>query len=286
MKKFLLSLLLAVAVSGCATDGNSPSGTRPETVEMLVRQGGDARFLGRAHGMDGWLVKLGDNVRAMYVAPDGKGVVVGLMHDENGDNLTVRQIEALQPSGDAEPVAAQEEAAAQEPGNEDAVAASPASAEAEQDPAKAAWEAAGTLAYVPIGNADAPVIYVMFDPRCSYCALYLSDLLEGPISARKLNVRMVPVSVLGDASVRLAASLLGAPVPAEAILRHAIGRSMELPEPTEENMAVVRHNSEVLSGLGLRSTPRTIYRTPAGEYGVITGAPQNLAAFITLVTAP
>ncbi|HAU29991.1 MAG TPA: hypothetical protein DCW68_07800 [Rhodospirillaceae bacterium] len=287
MKKLMACAFMLLGLSGCVTDGATPVGPRPETVEMLVRQGGEARFLGRAHGMDGWLVKLDDNVRAMYVAPDGKGVVVGLLHDGNGENLTIRQIEALALADKLAKAAETETARGianvlpAEKAVEGTAVAAPVA-----DPAQAAWEAAENLTYVSIGAEGAPVVYVMFDPRCSFCSMYLADLLEGPISTQKLNVRLLPVSVLGEDSVRMVASMLGAPVPAEAILRHAIGRGGELPAPTEENMAEVRHNSEVLSSLGLRSTPRTIYRTPAGEYGVVTGAPKDMAAFVGLVTGP
>jgi len=283
MKRLAAVAFLLLGLAGCATDGTTnaamtPAGY-PEPVAMIVRQGGEAQSLGREYGMDGWLVKLGGSVRAMYVTPDGKGAVVGLLHGEGGENITVRQVEAL-----ARQVVADSPAPAVKPAEkvevQPAVPAAPAN---DSDVALRAWAEASSLKYVSLGDVKAPVVYVMFDPRCPYCTSYLADLLDGPISGDKLNVRLLPVSVLGEESVKMAAGLLSAADPAEAFLRHAIGGG-SVPEATADNMAAVRHNTEVMNALGLRSTPRTIYKTAVGEYGVMTGAPNDMAAFVKLVS--
>ena len=67
----------------------------PDTLQLLVDRGAQARFLGTRHGMHGWVTIFQGQEQYYYATPDGKGFLMGLLFDKDGTMATVGQVREL-----------------------------------------------------------------------------------------------------------------------------------------------------------------------------------------------
>lgn len=119
---------------------------------------------------------------------------------------------------------------------------------------------------------QAPDAYVLFDPLCSYCAEQWRNFQ--PLQSRVL-VKWVPVGVLSENSVDLAAMLLLSEDPEVSMTDHlaSVGSestAVDAGEISEATRASVRQNNLVLNRLGTKSVPTIVYRDRSTGGVVVT----------------
>ena len=135
-------------------------------------------------------------------------------------------------------------------------------------------------AFLEQGSPGAPLLYVMFDPRCPHCA-DLHAALEKSVSEGRVAVRWVPVDVLGDEP--LAARVLDtrdAPDGAAAMARifdaawSSEALAEDAPEPSEGNRAAAAQNAETLALLshGGAAVPQIFYLARSGSFQIARGS--------------
>lgn len=135
-------------------------------------------------------------------------------------------------------------------------------------------------AFLEEGSADAPLLYVVFDPRCPHCA-DLHTALAKSVAEGRVAVRWVPVDVLGDEP--LAARVLDARDAADGTA--AMTRIFEAtwsseaiaagaPEPSEQNRTAAAQNAETLALLshGGAAVPQIFYLARSGSFQIARGS--------------
>src|SRR5690606_22431650 len=68
----------------------------PAAIQDLVDRGAQIRYLGKKHGMDGWITIYQGQEQYYYVTQDKEGFVMGVLFDKAGDMVTVEQVRKLQ----------------------------------------------------------------------------------------------------------------------------------------------------------------------------------------------
>lgn len=122
--------------------------------------------------------------KLMYVTPDGKHLILGMVYDTAGNNLTSDDM------------------------NRSAVRPSEASSPSLSPTDKIAlWDAAGTLDYIEEGQGER-IVYAVFDPTCPYCHTLYQDTRKFA-AAGNARIRWIPVAILSESSKGLAAALYG-----------------------------------------------------------------------------
>lgn len=152
----------------------------------------------------------------------------------------------------------------------------PATAAATPPPtAEEAYKLAAGATGVQVGQAMAAnTVYVFFDPQCPHCATLWAE--SKPLLGR-LKMVWIPVQLLGAQSMPLAAAILSAPQPVEAMERHeaqvAQRAALSAPAPDEATRAKVEANTELFKKLGAESVPMLYFRhATTGQYGSYSGA--------------
>lgn len=75
-----------------------------------------------------------------------------------------------------------------------------------------------------VGNAEAPSVYMVYDPACPHCARSIRNL-EPRISAGELQLRVILVPMVSDESLGLAAGILASATPVETFMENALQRA-------------------------------------------------------------
>jgi len=97
----VLFLLFIFALPVNALAQNSVP-TMPDALKVLEERGAQSRYLGKKHGLDGWITIFQGQEQYYYVTPDGAGFIMGLMFDKEGEMVTLQQVRELQKQGDGE----------------------------------------------------------------------------------------------------------------------------------------------------------------------------------------
>ena len=114
-----------------------------------------------------------------------------------------------------------------------------------------------------VGRDGAAVAYAVLDPGCPHCAKAMLNLRH-KVERGEMQIRVVPVAALGNASAELLAAILADPSPAEAFWRHEIqlatlGSSDLAPRETGQLDSrlrdAIRNNLELASRLGIAGVP-------------------------------
>lgn len=75
--------------------------------------------------------------------------------------------------------------------------------------------------WFPIGNPEAEPIYMVFDPACPYCSRSIRNL-EPRIRGGEIQLRIVLVPAVSDASLGLVSAILAAEDAAEALVQNGL----------------------------------------------------------------
>ncbi len=249
----------------------------PASLQTLVQQGGQVRYLGRELGMDGWIAIRNGKEEYFYAPPDGNALMMGLLFDKNGKMITVRQVKELQEKSGK----SLEPFAANPPAKSTVTANGPLAPPLSKfkTPAEQLYDDVTYANWIPLGSPDAPFIYAFVDPQCPHCHDMLLEMQKKYIESNQLQVRIIPVGFHDD-TVEQAAFLLAAPDPQTVLFKHLNGDKTALPAMPDVNTQGVQRNLAIMQSWKFDVTPIVIYRAANGSVKIVRGKPRDVAALL------
>lgn len=195
-------------------------------------------------GLTGWVVRhpSGEHMVA-YTTPGGEYLLAGAVFDKDGNNLTQQHVAAHVPK-------------------KDYATYMPALRKA--------------TAIVTGRKTDtAPTLYVFIDVNCKYCQQTYKQLANA--GSEGVQVRWLPVAILGPTSSTKMETILSVPDPAAA-LDKAETNFPEGVEPAAKvsgrTAAILEENLELMRNFDLRGTPGIVY-VHGGKPVTVGGAPSQ-----------
>ena len=210
------ALLIQATPSKAQVGGDLPA--IPDALQLLSDRGAQMRYLGREHGMDGWIAIYQGQENYYYVTPDGGAFLMGVMFDKAGEMITVKQVADLQnQSGDVLDFLAADP-------KEDLTEIKQKTNKAFEykTPAERMFAEVENSNWVSFGDKNAPVIYTFMDPQCPHCHSFMNDLREGYLDSGLIQTRMIPVG-FRDETLAQASFLLASPDAQERWYKHLDG---------------------------------------------------------------
>ncbi len=237
----------------------------PPPLQNLVDEGAQIRYLGNDHGLDAWMAIKSGQEQYFYVPPGGTGFLTGLLYDNDGKVVTIRQVQKLRAGG--------EDKLLDDLANDRKMPElSSASEQLFYDVQNANW--------VALGQAGAPVMYSFIDPQCPHCHMMINNMRKADLfDSGKLQLRIIPVGLSEDTSAQ-AAFLIAAPNAQERLFKYLDGDADSLPIKHEINQQGVQRNMMVMQSWKLDATPFSVYRAKDGSVKLVRGQPQDLDATI------
>ncbi len=291
--RFLPVFVALVVLSGpvFAEEAQPPV---PEPIQNMVTNGAQIRYLGREAGLDGWIVLKNGQEQYFYSTPDGQGIVMGVLFNNKGDTLTLRQINALRKkegpaidrlAGYPDPLKKGEDSTSSTAAstttpdfnNPQALIKSVVKSKSEQ-----LYDGVQAANTITIGSANAPAIYIFIDPECPHCHDLIQDFRKsGYLEQGLVQLRLIPVGVLSEESITEAAYLLASPHPEKDLYRHLDGEKNALLADKSVNTQGVQKNIQLMQDWDLSVTPFSVYRSKDGKVRIMEGRPDNLKKVIT-----
>lgn len=121
----------------------------------------------------------------------------------------------------------------------------------------------------------ATTVYVFTDPNCPYCKRFWNDA-QPWVKSGKVQLRHIPVGVLGEGSRKKAAYMLAARDQTRALIDNESGK-----KPARENdikdvqAAQLDRNLEIMTQVGATGTPAILYLDRTGLLQLHPGAAQG-----------
>jgi len=150
----------------------------------------------------------------------------------------------------------------------------------------AQWERITGSHWLADGTDDARatrIVYGFFDANCVYC--HFARLAMEPYMKQGLQVRWIPVAVIGESSGRKAAALFAAQdVGAAMAAGHAKwdeGGFEQARDVSQEIQGKLDQNAALMRALGVQGTPAFFYQDAQGRVQSVLGMP-SLAMVATL----
>lgn len=265
---FLMVFLLAAPAGAQSDQASLPA--MPAPIQELVNQGAQARFLGKEYGLDAWITVKSGQEQYFYVLPDKKAFLMGVLFDDKGKMVTMRQVQRLQSQGDSlldsltdgfeEP----EKKTSKEFGS----------------PSERMFSDIENSNWAPLGQLGAPVMYAFIDPQCPHCHEFISRLRKDYLDKGLTQLRMIPVGFKDDTKAQ-AAYLLAAPNPMERWYRHMDGDAAALPAKSDISDQGVQRNLAIMQQWKLDATPLIVYRSKDGKVKIVRGQPKDIPSLIS-----
>ncbi|MBL8512030.1 MAG: hypothetical protein JNM52_10340 [Betaproteobacteria bacterium] len=249
---------------------------------FLLKNGGQVVAQRQVEGgLTMWtLLKNGKRV-IIFTTPDQKVMLMGTLFDAtSGSNLSDKYFLENPPSA---PAAAEAPLTVPSSANLPAKPAAPATApagaqSASKDPVLymrdtllGVWDT--TTGKPPAANA--PVVYIFFDPLCPYChELYRNTRA---LAARGAVMKWIPVQALGPKGPPLSAAMLRQ---GTASLRAMASKGLQAVEPSAAEYKGLQDNTLMATSLaytvGKRlATPLMVYRDPSGKLSLLFDSGQD-----------
>ena len=291
----ITTLLILLVVAGAApvlAEEKLPD--LPEPLQNMVSEGAQIRYLGREHGLDGWLTIQNGQEQYFYVTADGQAILLGILFNNKGDAITLQQVNAIRqkegpaidrlvgftPREEAKPsISAPSSVNSVVPdlSNPQAMVKAATKSKAEQ-----LFQSVETANWITIGQKSAPAIYSFIDPECPHCHDLIQNIRKsGYLEQGLLQLRLIPVGVLTENSLTEAAYLLAAPDPQKELFRHLDGDKAALLADKTVNTQGVQRNIKLMQDWKLDVTPFSVYRGRDGKVKVLQGVPDDLKKIIT-----
>lgn len=217
-RALLLALSIAAAVPAIA--GEAENAAAPPT--PVVAAGGT--YVGKVGGLDAWRVPGQEDL--VFRASDGQTIIVGRALTVDGRDLTSFYTEALTPPG----------AATGAPTPEAPVAAAPPADDVTAQLDRFATAAKAERLWFSVGSQQAPVVYVVVDPTCPFCAQAM-DKLRPDVEGGHLQLRVILAPFREPLSAQLSYAIMKAEVPAVAYWEHEITTARGGPSPLQPIVA-------------------------------------------------
>jgi thiol:disulfide interchange protein DsbG len=274
--RFALTLILTISVLMPSTaKAQSAIPAMPDALQVLVDRGAQARYLGKRHGMDGWITIFQGQEQYYYVTPNGEGFLMGLMFDKDGTMATIEQVRDLQSqSGEVldflaadRKISSQDLSKAIKETNDAFVY---------KTPAERMFADVENSNWIQFGDKNAPVIYSFMDPQCPHCHEFMKDLKDAYIGKGLVQVRMIPVGFRQE-TLAQAAFLLAVPDAQERWYRHLDGDATAVPAKNGTSTQGIQKNLALMQVWKFSVTPMTVYRGKDGKVKIIRGRAGNMA---------
>lgn len=276
----LFTLFLTLfSVQAYATSGvNEPA--KPEPLQSLEQNGAAIRYLGKDGGLDGWVAIKDGQEQYFYVTPDGQGIVLGVLFNNKGDVVTMRQVEALrkaEPTLDKIANASNTTAPVVPPAAPETKA--PATSSASK--AEQLFQSVEGADWIAVGQKTAPAFYSFIDPQCPHCHDMVQDVRKsGALEKGQIQLRLIPVGLMNEESLKQAANLIAAENAPALLFKHLDGDKKALLSEANPNTQSVQRNMALMQAWKLDVTPFSVYKNKAGEVKILRGRPKDLNALI------
>ncbi len=232
-----------------AMAGMPASAAYPPPVEMAVHHGMRVvRKFPAASGLTGWVLSRDGRYSMAFTTPDGQTMIVGVLMDKTGADLTSAYRAKFIPKPDYAKL----------------------------------FGGLGSTGYIVEGAVHhaKSVLYVFFDPNCIFCHLTWKALQ--PYEKAGLQVRWIPVAFLKPTSAGKAAAIMQAKDP-QAAFRHnessfntatEDGGIKPLGKPSAASLARISQNGRLMTRFGSNGTPTLVWKNKAGDVQAIFGLPK------------
>ncbi len=274
----------------------------PAPIQSLVDEGAQLRYLGQESGLHGWLVLQKGQEQYFYSTADGQAIVMGILFNNKGDTITLRQINELRkkegpaidrlagfaPRDEAmggtglspnAPVIQPALTGSNSPDftNPQALLDSATKSKSEQ-----LYQGVQNANWIAFGKEGAPAVYSFIDPECPHCHELVKKIRDsGYLEQEMLQLRLIPVGVLSENSLIEAAYLLASPNPQQDFYRHLDGDKDVLLSDKSVNTQGVQRNIKLMQDWKLDVTPFSVYRDREGKVKVLQGVPDDIKKIIT-----
>ncbi|MCS5597976.1 MAG: thioredoxin domain-containing protein [Alphaproteobacteria bacterium] len=282
LRKTLMSVGAAMVFFSTALAQAQTVPEMPDTLKDLADKGAQVRFLGDDLGLSGWFVFMKGSQQFFYETADKKALISGVLYNDKGELVTSEQLKRLQ-SDDQDIIDQFTGGIAAEPAAEKTASTSTLPSQSEYETLSPSEQLFVTIEHsnwVSLGDKDAPVVYSFVDPLCPHCHDFVNELRRGFLKRGMVQLRIVPVGLMGADSMKKAAFLLSAPDAADRFYKHLDGDEKALPVENNFNTDGVELNIDIMRGWGLDVTPFSIYRDAAGKVKIIKGMPSRLEEMI------
>ena len=145
--------------------------------KLMTLASGQVKELGETHGLRGLYLRNGPEFQVLYVTPDGRATIAGVMWDATGKNPTRDQVSKI--DGAIPTVVVDKDGAKS------------IEAAARSDALLSVEKASFGLA----GDPAAPRLWMIIDPYCSY-SVRAFDALRPYVKAGRIQLAVVPISIL------------------------------------------------------------------------------------------
>ena len=235
------AILFAVAIQGHAAD-------YPRPIQDAVAHGVKVlKTFPAASSLTGWVLSQGLDTSMVYTTPDGKTLIVGELIDENGQPLTKQYASKYLPAPDY----------------------------------SASFQQLERLDVIAEGTLIKPktVLYVFFDANCPYCHFTWQALQ--PYEHAGLQVKWVPVAVLGESSLPKAVALMTAKDRKTAFRAMQEGFVPGKPTPAPTSIPAspaiaeaIKRNGALMEKFGINGTPGIVWKDRSGKVQIKGGMPR------------
>lgn len=257
MNRFSTCAGLAGLVLGCWATPGAAEGGWPDLIEALHTNGAEVVTLGARGGLEGYFVTPPDGGGySLYVTGDGHAVA-GLLYGPDGTGITGEQLAAARGGGTSGAIG---RTGAQGPSSSGTPVAHAATDGriALHPPLPALFERSAAAFGFTLGDRG-PVVVLLGDATCSWSRSAAARLGRAALDGR-LQLRVVPVAVLGGDAARRAVAIAASPEPARAWFEG--GGS-----PDRAGAERIARNNALLDEWGESAVPLIAWRTPGGAVG-------------------
>ncbi len=256
-------MILQIAPDGQAVVGGPQLDLAVD--KLMTLASGQVKELGETHGLRGLYLRNGQEFQVLYVTPDGRSTIAGVMWDATGKNLTREQVSKI--DGAVPTMVVEKE------GSKTLEVAAKADA----------LLGVEHTAFGTYGDPAAPRLWMIIDPYCSY-SVRAFDELRPYVAAGRIQLALVPISILdyetNGQSTPAAESLLSQD---PARMAEAWDHQSFRAPPSQEAPALLRKNNGIAEAIGLKGTPTLVWRKSDGTAGEIDGIPKSWEALIAEV---
>ena len=256
-------MILQIAPDGQAVVGG-PQLDLPVD-KLMILASGQVTELGETHGLRGLYLRNGPEFQVLYVTPDGRATIAGVMWDATGKNLTREQVSKV--DGAIPTVVVDKDGAKS------------IEAAAKSDALLSVEHATFGL----VGDPAAPRLWMIIDPYCSY-SVRAFDALRPYVKAGRIQLAVVPISILdyedNGQSTPAAQSLLSQKP--DQMVEAWDHQNFRL-AASDSAPALLEKNNRMAEAIGLRGTPTLVWRKADGSAGEIDGIPKDWDALIAEV---
>lgn len=245
-----MTLLLVAALAGVFYINAAEAASEyPQVIQAEVDQGmlDVVRSFPAASGLTGWVLSQDGQHSIAYTTADGKTLLAGMLISEEGKNLSEEYEAQFIPRPDL----------------------------------TALYGALGQSAYIAEGALKNPekIIYAFTDANCPYCHLLWKALQ--PYEKEGLQVRWIPVAILGASSMPKAIEVMKAADKPAAFAKLATGYGKPWTAMAQNDEAnhpqiagQIRKNALLMPQFNLAATPGVLWKDAQGKVQVKTGMPR------------